>query len=516
MTPWREAALKRGYRSSASIPFAMSGDVLFSLSLYAAEPNAFTTEETKLLVNLADDVSYALEFILREERLEYLAYYDPLTKLANRHLFCERLDGLIKATGDAKQPFAVIQFDIDGFRFINDAVGRRGGDEVLEIVAERLLDNAADPADIARTDSNRFAMVLKDAGNIESVTGVIQGKISKALQPVIVVNGHPLHLLFNFGIAQYPVDGNSAEVLLPASETALKQAKQNSELLTFYTKEMGAALAEHFVVESRLRAAIENREFVLYYQPKVDAHSGLVVGAEALIRWMHPELGLLLPARFIASLEESGLILQLGLWTLEQVHADYQRWQRAGLSTVPIAVNVSAVQLRQNDFVSTFQRLADPHTGKIAGLEIEITESTLLGDIEKHAEKLGTLRDLGVKISIDDFGTGYSSLSYLMQLPIDSLKIDASFVKRMSENVEAVTIISSIMQLAQSMKLKVVAEGVETAEQFKILRAMRCDQIQGWLFGKAMPAEDFARLLRDHTQTPLPLPLPLLSPGPGR
>jgi diguanylate cyclase len=309
------------------------------------------------------------------------------------------------------------------------------------------------------------------------------------------VAGTELRTSARIGVALSPGDGADTDTLLRNAEAALKQAKLTGERYVFYRQEMTARIAENLALENKLRRALEHEEFVLHYQPKVDLKTGTIVGLEALIRWKSPELGLVPPIKFIPLLEETGLILEVGAWALRRASLDHKAWFQAGLKPPRVAVNVSAIQLRQRDFVSTVEQAVMEGLAPVA-IDLEITESLVMQDIQASIAKLGEARGLGLGVAIDDFGTGYSSLAYLARLPVETLKIDRTFVKSMCEDVTTRTLVETIVSLAHALRLKVVAEGVETEEQAALLRELHCDQMQGYLFSRPLPAEDLVALLR--------------------
>jgi EAL domain-containing protein (putative c-di-GMP-specific phosphodiesterase class I) len=292
----------------------------------------------------------------------------------------------------------------------------------------------------------------------------------------------------------FPEDGNDAELLLKHAEAALYKAKATGEKYLFYTQHMNDRTAGTLILENKLRQALEREEFVLYYQPKISLDTGGIASVEALIRWKSPELGLVPPAQFIPLMEETGLILDVGIWALRKAAQDHRHWLEAGLDAPRVAVNVSAIQLRKRDFVLTVQQALE-HGVAPTGIDLEITESVVMEDIQDNIEKLKAIRDLGMSIAIDDFGTGYSSLAYLTKLPVETLKIDRSFICTMLDEPDTMTLVSGIISLAHSLRLKVVAEGVETEEQADALRALRCEQMQGYLFSKPLPLEEMTLLL---------------------
>ena len=494
---WPQASRGLGYGSFLSLPLFVDKRVAGCLNLYAIDVGFFDDEEVKLLTELSANISYAMEFITKKEQLDYLDYYDPLTRLANRRQLIERLDTFVQTARQERKPLAVLEIDLENFKFINDAFGRGGGDEVLRRVAHRLTEIAGSATQVARTAGDRFVVVVESPNsNADLMLFAEQDLVQKVGLPMQVA-GRELRLTIKVGIALFPDDGEDPESLVRNAEAAVKGAKQGGNRCLFYAREMGVALFEKLTLESQLRQAIEKQQFVLYYQPKVELSSGAIVGAEALIRWNSPELGLVPPTKFIPLLEDNGMIVEVGRWAMEQAVRDHRAWVAAGLPAPSIAVNVSPVQWRNGDFVATVRAVLSQMPDIRPCLDLEITESMLVGDIDDLVVMLKSVRDLGVQIAIDDFGTGYSSLSYLARLPINTLKIDRAFVLSMCDSADTMSIVSTILTLAHSMSLKVVAEGVDSQEQLKFLRLMRCDQIQGWLFSKALPADEFAQLLRE-------------------
>jgi EAL domain-containing protein (putative c-di-GMP-specific phosphodiesterase class I) len=311
------------------------------------------------------------------------------------------------------------------------------------------------------------------------------------------VEGNELHLAANAGIALFPVDGDETDTLLRHAESALKQARTTGDRHLFYTQHLSESSSEKLAMESRLRRALENEEFLLHYQPKVDLETRRVTGVEALLRWQNPDMGLVQPSQFIPLMEETGIIVEVGAWALRQACMDRSRWADLGFKAPRIAVNVSTVQLRRNDFVRMVKNVLRT-AGNEPGIDIEVTESLIMQDAADNIAKLHAVRDLGVKIAIDDFGTGYSSLGYLTKLPVQVLKIDRSFVISMLDDPSAMTLVSTIISLAHALRLEVVAEGVESEEQAKILRLVRCDQMQGYLISRPIPFDDMTTFLGRH------------------
>jgi diguanylate cyclase (GGDEF)-like protein len=476
------------------LPLVVEGTAIGALVLYAGEAGFFDNEETRLLVELAGDISFAVDHLEKVQKLDYLAYYDELTGLANRSLFHERLGQELIAARGAQRKQAVFIFDIERFRTINDAFGRQAGDELLKQIAERMVQVGGDPSRLARIGADHFAIMAADLDNEEQVGRFTDERLDACFGPQYRVGTHDLKVSARVGIAIFPDDGRDAESLLRSAEAALKKAKATGERYLFFNQKMTERIAEKLSLESKLRQALEKEEFILHYQPKVDLETRSIVGVEALIRWQSPELGLVPPLQFISLLEETGLILQVGSWALKRAAFDHRSWVEQKLKAPRVSVNVSQIQLRQRDFVAVVEQAIMDGVAP-TGIDLEITESLLMEDVQANIDKLKAVRGLGVKIAIDDFGTGYSSLGYLAKLPVQSLKIDRSFIITMEKDPDAMTLVSTIISLAHSLRLKVIAEGVETEEQAKYLRLLRCDEMQGYLFSKPLPLEVLVSLL---------------------
>lgn len=480
-----------GVLSLVVLPLIIEGEAVGALTLYSDSIDFFQSDEIDLLTELAGDVAFAMDHIDKQSRLEYLAYYDELTGLANRNLFLERVAHYMRSAIAGNHKLALFQLDIERFKNINDTLGRNAGDELLKLVSEWLKSRVSDTNLLARIDMDHFALIIpevKQDGDLQHLIEKTMGEFSR----------HPFQLdeaVFRInakvGIAIFPDDGTEADILLRNAEAALKSAKSGGARYLFHTKQMTESVARKLTLENQLRQAIDNEEFVLYYQPKMNLVNREVTSAEALIRWNKPGAGLIPPFEFIPILEESGLIHEVGRWALQKAAMDYLRWRDAGLLSVRVAVNVSALQLRNPTFIDEVKQTVtfDPDTA--SGLELEITESLIMEDIHRNITALKALRALGVTIAIDDFGTGFSSLSYLARLPVDTLKIDRSFIVDMTASPEGLALVSTIINLAHSMNLKVVAEGVETEEQSHLLHLLRCDETQGFLFSKPVPDKIF-------------------------
>lgn len=498
MTAWRKAARLRGFRSTAAVPLLRDDAVVGSIHFYAGDTEVFDAEEVRLLEEMAGDVAFALTSIEQRQRIDFLALHDSLTGLANRTLFVERLRQMMQGTEAEGGQLALLVLDMERFKSVNDALGMVAGDDVLRIVSERLIRLAGDHEHVARLEGDRFAMVVPHIHSGSDLSALVEERMWATLGEPLVRSGIELRPTARTGIALFPDDGSSAQSLLGNAEAALKKAKNGNEHYVFYAPQMNRAVHQRLSLEGRLRSAVEAREFVLHYQPKLDLRTGCICGAEALLRWPTAEAGLNV-ANIVRLLEDTGLIQQVGRWAIEQALRDRRSWLRQGLDAPPVAVNVSAMQFRQASFVDDVAAmLSVPEWGDGRGIELEITESTLMRDLASNQAQLQQLCALGIPIAIDDFGTGYSSLSYLSRLPLSALKIDRSFVVESAANASARNIVSAIVSLAKSLRLRVIAEGVDHPEQVTMLRALGCDEMQGFLFSRAVSATDFAGLLRDH------------------
>jgi len=482
-----------GVGSMLVLPLIISDEALGTLVLYANEIEFFQRDELKLLAELADDIAFAIDHINTQERLNYLAYYDVLTGLANRTLFLERLAQHIRSAASGGHKLAIGLIDLERFKSISDSLGRSTGDTLLKQVAEWLVSKTGDASLLARIDADHFAFVLPEVKSDGHLANLIENLITAFLEYSFNLNNATFRIGIKLGMALFPNDGDNADILFRNAEAALKKAKLSGDRFLFHAQKMTESVADRLAMENRLRQAIDNDEFVLHYQPKLNLESEKVTSAEALIRWNDPRSGdLVPPGIFIPILEEAGLIYEVGRWALHKAVEDNMRWRKAGLPAVRIAVNVSPLQLRNINFINEIRQVIALDAHAASGLELEITESVIMNNIEFNIAPLQSIRAMGITIAIDDFGTGFSSLSYLAKLPVDTLKIDRSFVIEMTKGPEGLALVSTIINLAHSLKLEVVAEGVETEEQSRLLRLLSCDKIQGFLFSKAVPAEIFS------------------------
>jgi len=500
--PGRESALRRGFRAYAVLPLVFSGQLAGALLLYARAKDVFDDEEMRLLQELAGDIAFALHHIAQKARMDYLAYHDSLTDLPNRNLFVDRLGQALIAARRERRFAAAVFLDIERFRMVNESFGRRAGDELLREAALRLCAAARDEDTVARVGADHFAIAVAPCEKAADTVQWLLGRIAEAFSRPVLIDGVELRVTLKAGVAVFPGDGSSTEALCANAETALNHAKQAASSYLFYAPEMNARVAESLALEHRLRRAVEDGRLALHYQPKMDVRTGRLAGLEALIRWQDPELGAVPPAKFVSLMEETGMILVAGRWALGRAVQDILHWQSLGLAVPRTAVNVSAIQLRQKDFVDSVLEAISRFGRAKPLLDVEITESVLVHDIEETTRKLHTLRRAGVEISVDDFGTGYCSLSYLARLPVDVLKIDRSFVVRMRDAGYPRNIVAMIVSLAHTLGLKVIAEGVEDDEQVRLLKDLGCDQIQGYLVSRPVPPQEVEALLRRAALTP--------------
>lgn len=489
-----ETLLKAGFQSLAVLPLRIEGQFTGTFSLYSVESNVFDAEEVELLKGLADDISFGLAYLDQQEALNYASLFDMLTSLPNRQLFFERSAQLIQSNIRSNTKLALAVIDIRRFGMINDSFGKASGDQILKVIAERL--NKGAPVTCGRIGANTFAVAISDLLNDGDVAHALHDYVITPFNQPFSVGDQELTITARFGVALCPTDGTQIDELIGNAEAALKKAKLTGNEYLFYTPDLNARVSEQITLENQLHRAVTDNQFVLYYQPKVAATDGSLIGFEALIRWISPERGFVSPLDFIPILEETGMILDVGTWILQQAATDYRTWHKKGLNPPPIAVNISALQLRRMDFVEVVKNAVAPLHDQIpAEIDLEITESVLMENIDLVIPSLQKLKDAGFHIAIDDFGTGYSSFSYLTKIPLNLIKIDRSFITDLMTQQGQISIVSTIILLAHALNLKVIAEGVETEEQRAQLQLMGCDELQGYLLGKPMPGKDIEALL---------------------
>jgi diguanylate cyclase (GGDEF)-like protein/PAS domain S-box-containing protein len=447
------------------------------------------------LTQRKDAENHMVRMNRRMAHLAHEAEHDPLTGLPNRLILGDRINQAISLAHRHSSKVAVLFLDLDGFKHINDSLGHSVGDKLLQSVAKRLLACVRSPDTVCRNGGDEFILVLQEMEE-PNQAAITARRVLKGVADVHTIGDVALHVTASVGVSVYPDDGPDAETLIKNADTAMYQAKASGRNASqFFRPEMNVSAVERQSIEEDLRHALEHGEFVLYYQPKVNVATGAVVGAEALIRWMHPTRGLLSPIMFIPVSEETGLILPIGAWVLREACQQAQSWKDRGLTTGSMAVNVSATQFSDDNFLEDLFSVLretgmDPHS-----LELEVTESVLMKNAEAATSILKSVRDIGIRVSVDDFGTGYSSLSYLRRFPLDALKIDQSFLHKIYVAPDDSIIVSAIIDMGRAIGLRVIAEGVETVEELAFLKANNCDEAQGYYFSRAVPAEEFVKLL---------------------
>jgi diguanylate cyclase (GGDEF)-like protein/PAS domain S-box-containing protein len=440
------------------------------------------------------DVSVARAMALQ---MIHSAEHDFLTGLPNRMLLNDRISQAIALASRHMKHVAVLFLDLDGFKHINDSLGHPTGDKLLQSIAGRLVDCVRASDTVSRQGGDEFVVLLSEVAQSEDAEITAKRMLQAVAQPHSI-DQHDLHVTTSIGVSVYPDDGLDAETLIKNADTAMYQAKENGrQSIQFFKPAMNARAVERQTIEEGLRRALERREFVLHYQPKINLTTGAITGAEALIRWRHPTRGPVSPADFIAVAEQCGLIQPIGAWVLREACEQARAWTEAGLPPTSVAVNVSAMEFRTESFLDDLFKILRETGLDPSSLELELTESVLMKQAATTATILQTLRESGIRVAIDDFGTGYSSLSYLRKFPVDAVKIDQSFVRQISTAGDDTTIVKAVIGMARGLKLRVIAEGVEKPEEVAFLRAYRCDEAQGYYFSRPVPAQQFAALLEN-------------------
>jgi diguanylate cyclase (GGDEF)-like protein/PAS domain S-box-containing protein len=497
---WRLLARAHQIRACWIEPILVGNTVLGTVMLCTNEPRTPDKRDQTLLETVSQMAALAMEQSQLNDQITYHAYYDALTGLPNRVRFAERLQQAIHQARKQSHLAAVCFIDLDRFKQINDTLGHPVGDSILRQVAARLQSQIADHDTLARMGDDTFALILPRLEHVQDALRCAQNLLHTLAEP-FALNDRDLFVTASIGISFYPQDGTDAVTLLKHADHAVHRAKANdTNTLMCFAPEMTDFAMQRLDLEQQLRCALEQRELVIYYQPQIDLASGQIVGVEALLRWLHPQRGMVSPGEFIPLAEESGLIVPIGAWIIDEVCQQAAAWEQDGLPPLRVAVNVSARQLAQDNFAAHVAAALE-HSGlDPARLDLEITESIMMHDRETHRYQLEQVRALGVRISIDDFGTGYSSLAYLQQFPVDCLKIDKSFVHTLDTETGAVTdptaLVQTIVTLARNFRLGVIAEGVETPTQRDFLQHIGCDEGQGYLFSRPVPADELAALLR--------------------
>ncbi len=464
---------------------------LFDLSTTLAPLRDAAGEVTGYLAIAADITARKAA----EAKIEFLAYRDVLTGLPNRQLLLDRFGQALAHAERTRSKVALLFLDLDNFKTINDSLGHAAGDTLLREIAQRLGECVRETDTISRQGGDEFLIVLSNLSGTDVIPSVLL-KMRERLQTPFVVDGHELTTSASIGVALYPDDGRDFDTLLKKADTAMYRAKDaGRNHYRFFDEQMNVEAVEHLRIKSGLRRALARGEFVLHYQPQFELAGGHVIGVEALLRWQHPEEGLIPPGRFIAVAEDSGLIVPIGEWVIQEACRQAMAWRSAGLPPLVMAVNLSAVQFRRGEIEQTIARALQSSGFAPQLLELELTESILIQDTESVLGSVRQLKQLGVKLSIDDFGTGYSSLSYLKRFDVDKLKIDQSFIRDLARDPDDAAIVRAIVQMGASLNLRTIAEGVEDAATLAFLRGIACDEAQGYHLSRPMEAQAFARFM---------------------
>lgn len=491
-----------GARSGAAFPLLVRGQAVGVMIYLSAEKDTFTPEFAELLQRLADNVSFALENFDRadektkaDERIEYLASHDSLTNLPNRETFNELLHYAIEAAHRHQRHFALLFIDLDRFKVINDSLGHDAGDILLVEIAGRLRQSLRSSDVVARLGGDEFVVILEETAENDDVACVAGNLLSVLSQP-LQLSGHECHTTASIGIAMYPSDGADVQTLTKNADMAMYLAKEEGKNgFRFFSREIKTQSIERLTLEVALRRALDRDQFALHYQPKVDMATGQITGVEALLRWTHPDLGVLPPMQFIPLAEETGLIVPIGRWVLKEACAQNMAWQRRGLEPISMAVNLSPRQFADDHLLQDIDEALAASGMSPVLLQLEVTESMVMRNVPRAVKVLDSIQSRGIRLAIDDFGTGYSSMSLMKQFPIDTIKIDRSFVRDLPNDSEDQAIAQAIISMGKALGMTVVAEGVETTEQERFLRNHACDEMQGYLFSKPLPSQQLTALL---------------------
>ncbi|MEA2091392.1 MAG: EAL domain-containing protein, partial [Campylobacterota bacterium] len=454
-----------------------------------------STSKMEVIRNITDEKKAHEDLLEQKEKLHHQAHHDALTELPNRILFHDRLEQAIEKSKRKKNNVALLFIDLDHFKEINDSLGHKAGDEVLKVVTKRLKDIIRDEDTLARLGGDEFTVIIENLTQGEDASLLAQ-KIIKVLSEPIEMYENQFYVSSSIGISLYPEDGHSAQNLLKYADSAMYKAKaEGRNNFQYYSSEMTELAFERVVMEASFRAALEDEDFVVYYQPQIDAKSNSLIGMEALVRWKHQTLGIVSPAKFIPLAESIGLIVPLDRFVMKSAMRQIAKWYEDGLNPGVLALNLAVKQLGQKDFFTMLKSLMKETGCKAEWLEFEVTEGQIMTKPKEAIKVLNKISDMGIELAVDDFGTGYSSLSYLKKLPIDKLKIDQSFVRDLPDDEDDAAISKAVIALAKSLNLKIIAEGVETIEQKEFLIQNGCRNIQGYLYAKPMPSDEMEEFL---------------------
>jgi diguanylate cyclase (GGDEF)-like protein len=492
----RDELIAAGVHSLACQPLRVDGTPVGAFLFGTLRSVAIGPDEMRLLEEVASNLSFALQYLNKQNVVQFLSYFEPLTGLAKRALFCERLNGLLRRGTERLPRLAVTVFDIEHLSVINDSFGRHTGDRLLQCVADRLKGHFPDSEQLAHLGGGTFVSMSALPERREDEIRILSNDITRVFNRPFDVDGREIRVEVKSGLACYPEDAKEPSTLVQNAEAALKEAKTAGEQYLHHRIEMNSELARRVGMEHRLRTALESGQFVLHYQPKVALRTGKIVGVEALLRWCDPENGLTAPGIFLPLLESAGLLTATGAWVLRQTAGDCRDWRRMGLPPLRVAVNLSLSELRRRNAArEILESVGDLAGDPLWGIDIEVTEGALIGDSSACVHSLRLLRAAGLRVAIDDFGTGFSSLGRLSELPIDTLKIDRSFIMRLPDDRKGGTLVSTIIDLAHAFEMTTVAEGVESQPQLDYLLRAGCDESQGFLHSRPVPREEFERFI---------------------
>ena len=494
----------KGVRALVVYPIIISDHLHSIITLGFKETQKPFSEDLEQGREMVDRIAVALSNASKEEKIYEQANFDTLTKLPNRTLLHDRLEQAVQRARRDGNQIATLLVDIDRFKAINDSLGHTAGDQLLIEVAARLSSVISDTDTLGRLSGDEFVIILSDIGYSKNSTSMITStaeSILNAIKYPFVIHNHEVGVSASIGISMFPADTTHTEDLLRYAEIAMYHAKsQGKGAYQFYSKDINASSVAQLVLENNLRQAVRNDELELHYQPQIDSATGKIVGAEALLRWNHPELGDLAPADLLPIADTSGLIVPIGDWVLRTACKQIRNWLDQGIPAPRVAINLSAHQFREQNLIKRVRQILKEFDLDVSYLELEITEDTIMSDIDKTAITLRTLNEMGVQLAVDDFGTGYSSLNYLAKFPIQYLKIDQSFIRDLTRDPNMASIVSAIIALAHSLRLQVIAEGIETQDQYNYLEKLDCDLFQGYLISVPLPPEQFAELLLENTK----------------
>ena len=488
--------IEADFRPYYSIP-VKSGDAVSAVLILYLEPgHKQDIREIFFLRTVANVLTFVMQLYKTEQQVHQLIHYDQLTKLPNKSLIKQHITSEITKSKKTRKKIAILFLDLDGIKRVNESLGHTLGDDIIKIISKRLQECISTNDLVGRWDGDEFVIILPDVKLTDEVFTTVRNIFQHFLEPISLLQQKQLVISASIGISVYPADGNNTMTLVQNADIAMNEAKsKGGNCHRFYTDDMNSAVIERLTIETGLRSALAQNQFELYYQPLVDTKTQKITGAEALIRWNHPTKGLIPPDKFIPIAEDSGLIIPIGEWVINQACAQCKQWEQHGIHNLKISVNVSAKQFRDNTLPNTVRDALNNTNLKPADLTLELTESSIMEDVEKTIENLHMFKKIGISLSIDDFGTGYSSLAYLKRFPIDKLKIDRSFVQNVDNNADDKSIVRSIISLGHNLKLSIIAEGVEKIEHIKLLNTLNCEESQGYYISRPLPMKQFVEFV---------------------